>query len=315
MPADKLTIESFLQKASEFPVLDVRSPSEYTHAHIPGAHSFPLFSDDERRRVGTAYHQEGRAPAIKIGFDLFGPKMKDFVEKADALGSRTFLVHCWRGGMRSGAIAWLLDFYGFRVYTLADGYKAFRRWVLTQFETPVQLRVLGGYTGSGKTRRLRESGEPFLDLENLAGHKGSAFGGIGLPPQPRQEMFENLLAMELARLSSTGPIWVEDESRRIGSIHIPEALYTQMHLAALHVLEVPFEKRLDNILEEYGSAPGEALEMSIRKIEKRLGGLECKTALTALHEGRIRDCFSILLVYYDKYYQKAMKERPVKQYT
>ena len=217
--------------------------------------------------------------------------------------------------MRSAAVAWLLDFYGLRVYTLAGGYKAFRRWAHGQFGAQIKLQVLGGYTGSGKTRRLRESGEPFLDLEKLAGHKGSAFGGIGLPPQPGQEMFENLLAVEIARLAPGGPIWIEDEDRRIGSIHIPEALYTQLRVAPLHVLEVPFEKRLDTILEEYGRAPKAALESSIRKIEKRLGGLECKIALTALQEDRIRDCFSVLLVYYDKYYQKALKERPVKQYT
>jgi tRNA 2-selenouridine synthase len=233
MAAEKINIDRFLELAKHHPVIDVRSPAEYKHAHLPGAHSLPLFTDEERKVVGTAYKQESREAAIKLGLDFFGPKMKKMVEEVEELiGNRQLainnkqpaignslddgeqitqpenplpianciLIYCWRGGMRSGAVSWLLDLYGFKVYTLVGGYKKFRNYVLDTFKLPFQFNILGGYTGSGKTallKSLKEKGETVIDLEALAVHKGSAFGSIGLPPQPGQEMFENLLALAL----------------------------------------------------------------------------------------------------------------------
>src|ERR1035437_2355393 len=138
MAIEKLTIEAFLQLSKQHPVLDVRSPGEYCHAHIPGAYNLPLFSDEERKVVGTEYKQQGREQAIKTGLDYFGTKMSKIVEEAETIIKKhnapiqipnTVLVHCWRGGMRSAGIAWLLDLYGFKVYTLTGGYKSFRNWV------------------------------------------------------------------------------------------------------------------------------------------------------------------------------------------
>ena len=161
MAVQKIHIEEFLLLAKEHPVLDVRSPGEYAHAHIPGALSFPLFSDEERKVVGTTYKQQSREDAIKVGLEYFGPEMRGMVERAESIlaqhnkkrkaKNKTLLVHCWRGGMRSGAVAWLLDLYGFEVYVLSGGYKVFRRWVLAQFERDFKFMMLGGYTGSGKT--------------------------------------------------------------------------------------------------------------------------------------------------------------------
>jgi tRNA 2-selenouridine synthase len=220
MAIQKITIPQFLELGNSFPVLDVRSPGEYTHAHIPGAYSLPLFSDEERKVVGTAYKQQSKQTAIKIGLEYFGVKMKKMVEEAESLVA-TYLkeknnppvlpvfppgtgggiaVHCWRGGMRSAGVAWLLDLYGFKVYTIIGGYKAYRKWVREQFEQPCKMKVLGGYTGSGKTlvlHAIKRTGYPVIDLEALANHKGSAFGAMGEKPQPSQEMFENLLANEL----------------------------------------------------------------------------------------------------------------------
>jgi tRNA 2-selenouridine synthase len=164
MAIKKLTIEEFLQLAKRHPVLDVRSPGEYAHAHIPGAGSLPLFSDEERAVVGTAYKQQNREKAIKIGLDYFGVKMRPMVEAVEALmvgkkkkgpvdgepvEENAVLVHCWRGGMRSAGVAWLLDLYGFKVYTLVGGYKAYRNWVLQQFEKKYAFNILGGYTRLG----------------------------------------------------------------------------------------------------------------------------------------------------------------------
>lgn len=327
----KITIEEFLLLAGKHLVLDVRSPGEYKHAHIPGAQSFPLFTDEERKLVGTAYKQQSREQAIKIGLDFFGVKMKKIVEETELLlgnhkpavnttdpkqsasSSRTILVHCWRGGMRSAAIAWLLDLYGFKVYTLAGGYKVFRRWVLDQFEKDYPFSVVGGYTGSGKTYVLHELAkkkEAVIDFEGIAGHKGSAFGNIGMPAQPGQEQFENILAVKLYAAALTQqPIWVEDESQRIGTVNLPINLWKNMRTKPLYFLEIPFEERLQHITKEYGKLDREKLVNAIIRIKKRLGGLETKECIHALLEERTADCFRILLTYYDKWYLKGMHNR------
>ena len=211
MAVKRINIDEFLELAKSHLIIDVRSPSEYTHAHIPQAQNLPLFSDEERKVIGTAYKQLSRERAIKFGLDYFGPKMRTTIEEVETLAkvsesqthsSTTILVHCWRGGMRSGAVAWLLDLYGFKVFTLEGGYKAYRNWILQQFEKPFNFNIIGGFTGSGKTPLLyglQKNNKTIIDLEGLANHKGSALGGIGQPPQPSQEMFENLLGMELAK--------------------------------------------------------------------------------------------------------------------
>ncbi len=329
MAISKLHIDDFLKLAQQYPVLDVRSPQEYLHAHIPNAVSFPLFSDDERKVVGTAYKQKSREEAIKLGLDYFGVKMRKMVEQAESLvnshkpivandgyplspnGSKTILVHCWRGGMRSAGVAWLLDLYGFKVYTLIGGYKVFRKWVLEQFEKEHQFKVLGGYTGSGKThvlKALQQHGQTVIDLEALAHHKGSAFGNIGQPAQPKQEMFENKLALELYK-SSGKTIWVEDESQRIGDVNIPITLWRYWRKQPLYFLDIPFEERLKHITEEYGSLERERLVNAVIRIKKRLGGLETKECILALIEERVKDCFRILLNYYDRWYLKGMNNR------
>lgn len=328
MAIEKINIEKFLQLANQYPVIDVRSPGEFMHAQIPGACSLPLFNDEERKIVGTIYKQQGREAAIKIGFDFFGIKMKKMVEEAEAIiGSRQhtncLLVHCWRGGMRSAAVAWLLDMYGFKIFTLSGGYKAFRNWVLKQFDTAHNLKILGGYTGSGKTLLLQElysKGYPVIDLENLANHKGSAFGAIGENPQPAQEMFENLLAIKLnevnkpnlntsSSLPHTSGIWLEDESQRIGKLIIPNAFWDKMRNSPVYFLEIPFEERLNYLIATYGNFEKEKLAEAIERIQKRLGGLETKQALHFLSENNIRECFSILLKYYDKLYLKGLSNR------
>lgn len=329
MAVTKLHIEEFLQLAHHHPVLDVRSPGEYLHAHIPNAVSFPLFTDEERKVVGTAYKQKSREEAIKIGLDYFGVKMRKMVEQAESFvnshkpivanddyppspnGSKTILLHCWRGGMRSAGVAWLLDLYGFKVYTLVGGYKVFRKWVLEQFEKQYSFKVLGGYTGSGKTHvlhALHKQGQTVIDLEALAHHKGSAFGNIGQPKQPSQEMFENRLALELHHAMGT-TIWVEDESQRIGDVNIPFNLWRHWRNQSLYFLDIPFDERLKHITKEYGKLERERLVNSIIRIKKRLGGLETKESIHALVEDRVEDCFRILLTYYDRWYLKGMNNR------
>lgn len=331
MAIQKIKTDDFLTMAMQYPVLDVRSPGEYHHAHIPGAFSFPLFTDEERKIVGTAYKQESREQAIKTGLDYFGGKMRKMVEEAERIvhqwqetngrrnksdlqaSSNIILVHCWRGGMRSAGVAWLLDLYGFTVYTLDGGYKQFRKWVLEQFEKNYNFQLLSGYTGSGKTyvlNALEKHGENVIDLEGLAHHKGSAFGALGMPKQPSQEMFENKLSLKLhvaAQLQK--PIWVEDESQRIGEVNIPINLWRLMRKHPVFFLDIPFEERLKHIVAEYGRQEKEKLVNAIIRIKKRLGGLETKEAIGAIVEDRVEDCFRILLSYYDKWYLKGLHNR------
>jgi tRNA 2-selenouridine synthase len=321
----------------------VRSPAEYNHAYIPGAYSLPLFTDEERAVVGTAYKQESREKAIKHGLEFFGPRMKTIIEEAEGLmakvenqtsfqpstfNPKTILIYCWRGGMRSGAIAWLLDIYGFKVYTLIGGYKKFRNYVLDTFELPFEFKIVGGYTGSGKTEVLKElkrRGESVIDLEDIAKHKGSAFGNIGMPKQPTQEMFENILSRELRTLRyepksykqdpipkliiNHSPIWLEDESQRIGLINIPYQLWETMRRSPIHFLDIPFEKRLSHIVEEYGCLEKEKIIDAVGRIKERLGGFEAKRAIAYLNENNTVESFRILLKYYDKWYTKGLHNR------
>ncbi len=318
-------IQEFIESICESNiVIDVRSPSEYTHAHIPNAINIPLFSDEERAVVGTAYKHESREEAIKLGLDYFGPKMRAMVEeveksvedfdknhKVSNVKSKTVMVYCWRGGMRSGAVSWLLGLYGYEVIKLEGGYKVFRNWALDQFKRTYNLKVLGGYTGAGKTVHLHNmetKGEIVIDLEGLASHKGSSFGHIGLPDQPSQEMFENMLALQLYHLRNE-MIWVEDESQRIGEVRIPKGIYDQMTEAPILFLEVSQEQRVDNIIQEYGSLPKQKLKEGILRIQKRLGGLETKNAIEHLEKDDFKSCFTILIRYYDKWYDKAMQKK------
>jgi tRNA 2-selenouridine synthase len=309
-----LPIEDFLLAMRSMPVVDVRSPGEHHHGHIPGAHSLPLFSNDERAVVGTRYKRQGRDAAVLEGLRIVGPKMAAIVEQARAFApDGRIAVHCWRGGERSGSVAWLLDKAGFNeVMTLKGGYKAFRNHVLAAFTRPFNLMVLGGYTGTGKTETLqylKDLGEQVLDLEGLAHHKGSSYGALGEPPQPGTEQFENLIWNAIERLDHARPIWVEDESMMIGRARIPDAFFAQMRRAVLHFADMPIEERADRLVVDYGRYPVAHLAEATKRIERRLGPQHCKAALDALAVGDLRTVALITLRYYDKAYLRGTEGR------
>ncbi len=320
MPVQKIPIANFIELVPNSLLLDVRSPSEYGQAHMPKAINLPLFTDEQRAAIGTAYKQQSREIAIKLGLDYFGVNMRLLIEKVEDLiksnaankTSKNIVLHCWRGGMRSAAVAWLLDLYGFKVYQLQGGYKAYRNWVLTQFTLPYSFTIIGGYTGSAKTillQKLQTIGHSIVDIEALANHKGSALGGIGLPAQPKQEMFENLLAEALNNIGTKNKIIVEDESQRIGNLQIPMPLWYNMRASKVLFLEIPFIQRLQYLTIEYGSLNTDELQAAILRISKRLGGLETKNAIHFLQQNNIEACFKILLAYYDKWYKKGLYNR------
>src|SRR5688572_23547230 len=242
-----------------------------------------------------------------MGLDLLGPNMSKMVKQAKKLApEKEVLLHCWRGGMRSQSVAWLLDLAGFSVHLLDFGYKSYRHFALEMFEEKYPLLILGGATGSGKTEiltELQKLNEQVIDLEKLANHKGSAFGTIGMPPQGTIEQFENDLALELAVVNRTKTTWLEDESGSIGKVNIPKPFYGQMRASTVLKVEIPKAARVKKLAEEYCKVEKEVLSASILKIQKRLGGLATKEALTAIETGDMEKMVEIALVYYDKAYQ------------
>ena len=310
----QLPVEAFLEKAQNLPVIDVRSPGEYAHAHIPGAVSIPLFDNEERALVGTKYKNAGKDAAVLLGLSLVGPKLADFVRQSKKLNlvNKDVLVHCWRGGMRSGSFAWLLDTAGLTASTLIGGYKAYRNAVLSAFIEPRNLIILGGKTGSGKTDILKElarQGEQIIDLEALANHKGSSYGAIGQRPQPASEQFENLIFQALHRLDSGRRIWLEDESRNVGSCFVPMALWQQMRVAPVAFIDMPKKNRIQRLVTEYAGIDHGLLVEATERIRKRLGGKVTKDAVEALARHDYATVADLTLDYYDKAYLYGLSQR------
>ncbi|MEZ4721173.1 MAG: tRNA 2-selenouridine(34) synthase MnmH [Flavobacteriales bacterium] len=294
----------------QIPLIDVRSPSEFAKGHIPGAISFPLFSDQERHEVGTCYKQVGKAEAIKLGLHLVSPKFSDFVKRADEIApDKIITAYCWRGGMRSGSIAWLLKNAGFDVKTIKGGYKAWRNESHALFGKNWRLINISGFTGTGKTeilRSLANLGEQVIDLEGLANHKGSAFGNLG--QQPTTEHFENLLGWQFMSFDSEKPIWVEDESRAIGQVYLPLEVRQQMLQAKMILIQRAKEERIAALCDDYGKVDKPILIENFERLDRRLGGQNVKRAIDFINEGNLPDACEIALDYYDKTYAYSLEK-------
>lgn len=295
-------------------LLDVRSPSEYAKGHAPGAHSLPLFSDEERAKVGICYKQNGQEAAIRLGLKLVGPKMGDLVSKADELiatSEQPTQLYCWRGGMRSASMQWLLETAGHSINRWEGGYKAYRHRVLQAWSNPPPLVVLSGLTGSGKTEILHamQGQVQTLDLEGMANHKGSAFGALGEAPQPTNEMFENYGAQQIDTLEVSKPLWIEDESRSIGRIFLPTEFMTLKKEAPIVVIQRTDDERVQHLTELYGQADREALADSFDRIRRRLGDLRTNQCIEALLAGDIAYAAREALHYYDRTYHESLARR------
>ncbi len=315
----KTEVTEFLRLSEEIPVVDVRSPSEFSSGHIPGAVNIPLFSDEERARVGTMYRKEGRVQAIIEGFRLTGPAMSLKLEAALKVSvNNSLLVHCWRGGMRSESMSWLFETGGIRTLVLDGGYKAYRNHVLDRLARKRKIIILGGMTGSGKTQllgELRARGEQVVDLEMLASHRGSAFGSLGQAPQPTTEHFANMLFGEWGRLDPDRPVWLEDESRNIGTVFIPEGFYSNMQEAPVIAIMMDKAARMPRLLKEYSLFPAAELKKSVLKISRRMGGDRTQEAIDAIDSGNIGRAVEIALDYYDKAYMFGLGKKTRKDIT
>lgn len=313
MAVKRISLETFnALRLLGHTIADVRSEKEFAAGHIPGARNLPILNNEHRAIVGTEYKHNGQEAAIRKGWDLAGPSLGNLYRQARKwMKDKPLLLHCWRGGMRSEIAAWVSAFGGGEVLVLEGGYKVFRHDVLQRLQVaPASLHVVGGKTGSGKTEflaQLARQGEQILDLEGLAHHKGSSFGALGQDPQPSQEQFENNLAETLAAFDPAKPVWVEFESRTIGRVVLPEALFHAMLAAPMTVLDVPDEVRIRRLLKEYGGFPVPDLESATLRIAKRLGGQHAARALEALHTGDLETWMRVCLQYYDKAYNYGIE--------
>jgi len=324
-------VEAFLAAAG--PLIDLRSPAEFAQGHIPGATNLPLFDNDERAEIGILYKQQGRQAAVLHGLALVGPRMVSLgsallaalAEHRTASSTASsapaqphhapcLRLHCWRGGMRSGSVAWLAGQLDLPVLLLGGGYKAYRHWVLELFEQPWPLRLLGGRTGCGKTDlllALRQQGVAVLDLEGRAHHRGSSFGALGLPPQPSSEHYENLLAADLASLQGADEIWLEAESSQVGRCRIPAGLWRQMKGAPALEIQRPLEQRVSQLVAIYGMQDPAGLAEATQRIAKRLGPQRTALALEAIAAADWASACRQMLDYYDRCYDHDLSSHAV----
>ena len=300
-------------QGSNGPILDVRSPVEFERGHIPGATNFPLFSNEERAKIGTVYKEEGRDAAIELGLAFVAPRADRIVEKARALSvGNKVRIHCWRGGLRSKEMVRLLQDSGLQAVALAGGYKSYRRWAQKVVSEPREILILCGLTGTGKTdilESLGELGEQILNLEDLANHRGSSYGALGMPPQPTTHHFGNLIAERLFGFNSSERVWIEAESPQVGTCWIPEHLAAAMRSAPAVETTRSLDERLDILTKTYGDADRDQLIIATERIEKRLGGERTRDAVKLIRQDDLRGATAIILEYYDRTYLAHQKRR------
>lgn len=309
----KLDTEKFLQLSQSIPVVDVRSPAEFAKGHIPGAINIPIFSNDERAAVGTLYKKEGKDKAVLLGLEYVGPKLKDFATTASKVSAnKEILLYCWRGGMRSGSMAWLFQTIGLKPKLLTKGYKAYRRYSKLMLSKATKIIILSGSTGCGKTdilKQLAAANEQMIDLEGLANHKGSAFGAIGQKEQLPNEQFENNLYHEWKDFDLDKTIWIEDESAIIGKNRIPHELFDCMRQSTVIKINLDTDIRISRLVKEYTGAEKELLIATINRIKKRLDPIETKLAIDAVEQENYVDAIAYVLKYYDKTYSFGLAKR------
>ncbi|MEX3634545.1 tRNA 2-selenouridine(34) synthase MnmH [Paraburkholderia sp. BR14320] len=299
-------------------VIDARSPREFAEDHLPGAINLPVVFDDEYAEVGTT-HRTDPMRAYQIGVAYSLKNIARHLELPYFRPSRkmSILVYCFRGGKRSKLWADTLETIGYKVERLPKGWKGYRSWVretLEEIPARLQFNVLSGPTGCGKTRlliALRESGAQIIDLEDLASHRGSIIGAIPGRQQPTQKLFDTTLLAELYRLDSSRRVWIEGESKRIGQVQLPTALFDRMHEGRLFSVKTPMAERIEMWRREYPhfEKDPEGLVTRLSYLKALISGVTLQKWMSLAERHEIVPLFeSIMLDYYDPAYSRSTKK-------
>jgi tRNA 2-selenouridine synthase len=301
-----------------FKLIDVRTKSEFEEFHIPGAINIPLFSEEKRKEISKVYYSEGERSARLLALKLVAPKLPKLVEEIRKVKEKhsKIAVYCWRGGMRSLSVVTICNLCGLGIYRLKGGYRAFRKFMLKDLEEILKDKkaiVIYGKTGTGKTRllkKLKSDGFPVVDLEELAGHRGSVFGGIGLK-QKSQKMFDSLIWFEVRKMKASKYFIVEGESKKIGKVYIPEAFWNFMQSGINVEIEIPIEERIKISIEDYkvSEFSPQTYLGALHRIRKILGEEKFRTIAQFFEEEKYEQAVRELMVnYYDKLYERSTPE-------
>jgi len=301
------------------PLIDVRSPSEYYKGHMPNSINIPLFDNEERAIIGRIYKKNGKEVAVRQGLIFVERNIETILNsifecienhkynnRENDKGDSLIRIYCARGGMRSLSIGWLLEKFKLNIILLRGGYKNYRRWIIESFSNNYNLVVIGGKTGTGKTKLLKllEKNEyQTIDLEGFACHRGSTFGGLGNNEQPTNEHFENMIAEKLNSFKKYDHIFIEAESANIGKCKVPNELFNQMKIAQRIEIIRSESNRLDELIRTYSIFEQNELEESILRIKKRLGPQRTKIAIKSIKEKKWDIVCKTVLEYYDKCYE------------
>lgn len=310
----EITIQELLAlKDNGHTIIDVRSPKEYNETTIPGSKNIPVFNDAERAEIGTLYKQVNKDAAKERGLEILSKKLPAFIKEFKAIETPITLF-CWRGGMRSQAAATLLSLMDIHANRLQGGIRSYRDWVVSELGkeefTPL-LYVLEGYTGTGKTvllEKLEADGYATINLENLASHRGSIFGQIGMQPN-NQKTFDSLLVEDLINHKDKSFVFIEGEGKRIGKVTLPEFLYQKKEQGKYFMIHMPMKERIKNILNEYHPEeyPEKFIE-SFQFVKKHIHTPIAKQIESDLSEGSFESAIRLLLeYYYDPRYDHANK--------